>query len=356
MTADADTPTPEDQSDDEENTGISAGYTYFGQFIDHDLTFDPASSLQRQDDPDGLVDYRTPRFDLDNVYGRGPDDQPYLYRQDGIRLRLGAPLTGNVNDPKARGVPRMVPEGNEPARAIIGDPRNDENVIVSQLQASMLRFHNRMADVLGSSDFEAIQRQVRWHYQWAVLHDFLPTIIDENDDSQRVPHLGHGTSIVGEPPPQLTIDCVASGVDADARRVLGGGLPVRALDDPPELPDQRDDLGGGRSSRRARTCTSNLGGFRPIPSDWALDWQFFVDLGTPAHGPPPRTIPTIRRSGAAALVQDRHLTREPTRHLPTSVPVDPSSFGLRNLERGRPSASRPVRPSPAAGRRATPRR
>src|SRR5262245_11403864 len=57
-----------------------AGYTYLGQFIAHDLTFDPASSLQRDDDPDGLIDYRTPRFDLDCLYGRGPDDQPYLYR------------------------------------------------------------------------------------------------------------------------------------------------------------------------------------------------------------------------------------------------------------------------------------
>src|SRR5471030_1336659 len=89
MTSDFEaTPTPETQHDDEENTGISAGYTYFGQFIDHDLTFDPASSLQRQDDPDGLTDYRTPRFDLDNVYGRGPDDQPYLYRADGLHMLL----------------------------------------------------------------------------------------------------------------------------------------------------------------------------------------------------------------------------------------------------------------------------
>ena len=80
MSAEAeDAPTPETEADDEENPAISAGYTYLGQFIDHDLTFDPASSLERQNDPDGLVDYRTPRFDLDCVYGRGPDDQPYLY-------------------------------------------------------------------------------------------------------------------------------------------------------------------------------------------------------------------------------------------------------------------------------------
>src|SRR5690242_18148454 len=75
IAAQEDHPTPETKVDDEENTGISAGYTYLGQFIDHDLTFDPASSLQKQNDPAALIDYRTPRFDLDNLYGRGPDDQ-----------------------------------------------------------------------------------------------------------------------------------------------------------------------------------------------------------------------------------------------------------------------------------------
>lgn len=91
--------------DDEENQGINAGYTYLGQFIDHDLTFDPASSLQKQDDPDALVDFRTPRFDLDNIYGRGPDDQPYLYEEDGRLLQLGRPLTGNSQDRDTRDVP-----------------------------------------------------------------------------------------------------------------------------------------------------------------------------------------------------------------------------------------------------------
>jgi hypothetical protein len=66
---------PKDGPDAEES-GIPAAYTYLGQFVDHDLTFDPASSLQQQDDPDGLVDFRTPRFDLDCVYGKGPDDAP----------------------------------------------------------------------------------------------------------------------------------------------------------------------------------------------------------------------------------------------------------------------------------------
>src|SRR5207249_2415770 len=142
MTAEAEAqPTPETEVDDEENQGISAGHTYLGQFIDHDLTFDPASSLQKADDPDALVDFRTPRFDLDCVYGRGPSDQPYLYEDNGVRMLLGRKLTGNADDPKARDVPRNSPEAG-PKRALIGDPRNDENVIVSQLHAAFLRFHN----------------------------------------------------------------------------------------------------------------------------------------------------------------------------------------------------------------------
>src|SRR5438132_9715152 len=58
--------------DEDENLSIPAGYTYLGQFIDHDITFDPVSSLQRQADPYALWDFRTPRFDLDSVYGSGP--------------------------------------------------------------------------------------------------------------------------------------------------------------------------------------------------------------------------------------------------------------------------------------------
>src|SRR5438067_803481 len=83
--------------DDDENTStlpdgelrLPAGYTYFGQFVDHDITFDPVSSLNRQNDPDALTDFRTPRFDLDSLYGRGPADQPYLYADDGLHLVLG---------------------------------------------------------------------------------------------------------------------------------------------------------------------------------------------------------------------------------------------------------------------------
>ena len=72
-----------DGADPEENLWVPAGYTYFGQFIDHDLTFDSTSSL----DPNSAAEatnLRTPRFDLDCLYGDGPDAQPFMY--DGAKL------------------------------------------------------------------------------------------------------------------------------------------------------------------------------------------------------------------------------------------------------------------------------
>jgi hypothetical protein len=116
---------PKDGPDAEES-GIPALYTYLGQFIDHDITFDPVSVLTKLQDPDGLTDFRTPALDLDNIYGRGPGDQPYMY--DGLKFRLGETLSGQ-GVPDAHDLPRFA------GRALIGDPRNDENSIVSQLQA-----------------------------------------------------------------------------------------------------------------------------------------------------------------------------------------------------------------------------
>src|SRR5262249_27858975 len=101
MTAEPEFPDDADAHDEEESQ-IAAGYTYLGQFIDHDLTFDPGSRLDRDNDPDSLVEFRTPRFDLDCLYGRGPDDQPYLYAEDGLRMLLGDPIRGNDEDPYAK--------------------------------------------------------------------------------------------------------------------------------------------------------------------------------------------------------------------------------------------------------------
>ncbi len=164
---------PKDGADEEES-GIPALYTYFGQFVDHDITFDPMSSLQKQNDPDALIDFRTPAFDLDCVYGRGPNDQPYMY-DNGLTFRLGEPLHGG-SDRRARDLQRNTAP-RECRRALIGDPRNDENVIVSQWQGLVQRFHNRTHEAHPRLSFEKVQRLVRFHYQYVLLNDFLPRIV-----------------------------------------------------------------------------------------------------------------------------------------------------------------------------------
>jgi hypothetical protein len=319
MSAEAeDEPTPETEADDEENPGISAGYTYLGQFIDHDLTFDPASSLERQNDPDGLVDYRTPRFDLDCVYGRGPDDQPYLYREDHLRLLQGDALTGNDDDPNARGLPRITPEKKEAARAVIGDPRNDENVIVSQLQASMIRFHNRMVTVLGSNDFEEVQRAVRWHYQWVVLHDFLPTILGLETWQQIMGQVKPGTVHVK---PQLSF----YHAEKEAFMPIEFSVAAYRFGHSMIRPIYRLNQSIPRLPIFA-TKGESLVGFRKFPSNWAIDWRLYFDSG---NNPPPLGPTRVQ----PAYKIDSSLVN-PLKTLPASVAVHPSSLPERNLLRG----------------------
>ncbi|MGE2717544.1 peroxidase family protein [Mycolicibacterium litorale] len=175
------TPTPprdidEDAMDAEFGSAIPAGYTYFGQFIDHDITFDPTSSLQRQNDPNRLFNFRTPRFDLDNLYGRGPDDQPYLYDTDLPSSRAKF-LLDTIDGTSVHDLPR-----NSKGRALIGDPRNDENSIVSQLHVAFLAAHNALVDRAVADahpePFAAARTTLRWLYQWVVWRDFVKRIVD----------------------------------------------------------------------------------------------------------------------------------------------------------------------------------
>jgi heme peroxidase len=316
--------TSADEADDEENSGISAGFTYLGQFIDHDLTFDPASSLQQQNDPDALVDFRTPRFDLDCVYGRGPDDQPYLYRADGVHMLPGDALTGAANDPHARGVPRNVPAPTEPARALIGDKRNDENVIVSQLHAIFLRFHNKVVDVLthGATlpDFAEAQRLVRWHYQWVVLNDFLPTIIRQHVLAEVAPHIHKKANILQDPPdvrfyhPRNNAFIPVEFSVAAYRFGHSMVRPVYRLNSTTgELPI-------------FSTTGPSLVGFEPFPTNLAVDWGKFFHMDTRPPTGPTRLLPAYKID--TSLVN-------PLKTLPASVAGDPPpSLAERNLLRG----------------------
>ena len=127
-----------------DNPTHTAGTTFMGQFMDHDMTFDLASPLGRPTAPSRSPNGRTPTFDLDSVYGAGPVASPQLYDPTD-RAKLKVEFGGLFED-----VPRM-PDGS----AVIGDPRNDEHVVIAGLQAAFLCFHNRVVDRLraaGTSD------------------------------------------------------------------------------------------------------------------------------------------------------------------------------------------------------------
>lgn len=162
------------------------GYTYFSQFVGHDLTHDSTPLEGPYAEPELTPNYRTPSLDLDHVYGGGPAISPFLYEgEPGAELfKIGATTP--------EGYPRDLPV--EHGMALIGDlqdTRNLDNLILRQLHVVFLKFHNEAIRQLGSSPpnitgidnlgpgtlFERAQRLVRWHYQWIVRHDFLPRIV-----------------------------------------------------------------------------------------------------------------------------------------------------------------------------------
>ena len=278
--------------DDEENSGIPSGYTYLGQFIDHDITFDPASSLQQQNDPDALVDFRTPKLDLDCLYGRGPDDQPYMF--DGKRFRLGRSLFEQDQPSKRRDLPRYddpeVPP--RPKRALIGDHRNDENVIVSQLHSTMLQFHNRLFELDTSQSFEDVQQLVRWHYQWIVVNDYLVRICGEEVVDEILPHRNEPLP-AWEKEPKLRFykprNDAFMPIEFSAAAYRFGHSMVRPIyrlntvlkggDNPFQAtPDEKERGLEGRFFIFAGVQQRGLNGFDAFPKQWAIDWSLFFDI------------------------------------------------------------------------------
>jgi Animal haem peroxidase len=156
------------------NPNDTAGMTFIGQFIDHDLTFDATSKLGVATDPNLSPNGRSARFDLDSVYGGGPVIQPELYDSaDPIKFRLES--GGQFED-----LPRRADSS-----AIVSDIRNDTNLMVSGLHAAFLKFHNNAVDAVQVSGAEPIdtflaaRREMTWHYQWLVVNRVLPNFVGQ---------------------------------------------------------------------------------------------------------------------------------------------------------------------------------
>ena len=227
------------------NERITAGFTYLGQLIDHDLTFDASSSLARPANPNAVQNFRTAAFDLDSIYGLGPAIHSHLYNpQDPRKLAV---------EQRGQDVPRL---GS--GVAVIGDPRNDDNVIVSQLLTAFINFHNEVVDQIGGT-FEEAQRSVQWHYQWIVLHKYLPKIVGFS--TQHIFQNSPQRFWYGNNPPFIP-------VEFSLAAFRFGHSQIRARY------DINSDVQG-----KGLSIFPDLDGHQPVPPLRRVDWSFFFNSG-----------------------------------------------------------------------------
>ncbi|HYP45697.1 MAG TPA: heme peroxidase family protein [Propionibacteriaceae bacterium] len=243
-------------SDVEYDTSMPAGYIYLGQFIDHDMTLDRTPLTQQQQDPNGMVNYDTPRFDLGSVYGRGPTGSPELYDP----AKPGYLLVNAHDD--LFDLPR-----DEVGAAHLGDPRNDENLIVAQLHVVFLRLHNKFRDE--GLSFEKAQQKLRWHYQWLIVHDFLPRIVGQDLVDSLIKRTSTSLQFTGRlyRPKNPTRPYMPVEYSGAAYRY--GHSMIRA---------EYEMQDGHTVPIFGRDGYEDLRGNRPIPHNLWIDWNYFFDI------------------------------------------------------------------------------
>jgi hypothetical protein len=290
---------------------LFAGFTFIGQFIDHDITFDNTPLALQQADPDATTNFRTPRYDLDSVYGRGPANEPQYY-DPGDRDKLLVTL--NVNG--VEDMPRDLD-----GRAVIPEPRNDENLIIVQLHKAVARFHNRIVDHARAQGirrewvFETARRLTRWHYQWAVVHDFLPRFVGDGLV---------GTSgtvyreVVGKPP-VITLTYYKP-TNRDGRPFMPVEFAVAAYRFGhsiirPFYVINQSTLDAGGVPVFGTEAGFNLNGGRPIPADLGVEWKNILPVDASFAARKPRKIDTKLSMPLTALPGSVVPPPDPTVHL-----------------------------------------
>ena len=318
----------DENPESDEDADIPAAYTYFGQFVDHDITLEaqsaelpelvapdlvPLSLGQIQND---LQNARTSTLELDSVYGL-PAPRVGAKMQLGTVSEFGSrpPGKDDFNDLPREGRSSN-PELDRAAK--IGDERNDENTIIAQLHVAFLRAHNALVD--GGRTFGAARRVLRQHYQHIVLHDFLkriadPQVVDETIQQNRV-YL---------PDPDNTFMPLEFSVAA----FRFGHSMVRA-----EYDFNLNFLPASLGLLFTFTALSGqLGEFDTLPENWIIQWPNFVDVDEPATRTrridtklvePLFTLPDLRgqpRQGDRARLAVRNLLRGYLLRLPTGQAV-----------------------------------
>ncbi|MDR7254897.1 hypothetical protein J2X46_003895 [Nocardioides sp. BE266] len=265
---------------------IPAGYTYLGQFVDHDLTFDDTNvAFGDNISPAALLQGRSPTLDLDSVYGFGPLDpvSSAFYEADRTRLKIGK-TTKFAGDGARVGfdLPRLDDGTNAPQKANIPDFRNDENLVVAQTHTAMIRFHNRVVAGLGpgtlpADRFEKARRKVVLHYQWMLKTDYLPRICE---GSVVTDVFTNGRKVVDPGADPLTMPTMPIEFSIAAFR-LGHSMIREGYDW-----NARFENGSGTLDFLfifSRT-SGDLGGNKTLPSNWIADWRRMYRFAQIGHG------------------------------------------------------------------------
>jgi hypothetical protein len=304
----AETMVEPDTSDSFLNTNprLFAGFTFIAQFIDHDITLDTTPLALQQEDPDATVNFRTPRYDLDSIYGRGPTSDPQFYDPtDPDKLLLAQNVNGVLDVPR---------DGN--GRAIIPEARNDENLIIVQFHKAMIQFHNRIVDYARSQGirrewvFETARRLTRWHYQWAVIHDFLPPFVGD----ELVGSNGSVYKEVAGKPPVINL-AYYKPTNRDGRPFMPVEFAVAAYRFGHSIIRPFYIISdAGKVDIFGPAGGFNLNGGRPIPSNLVMQWKNILNIDG-SGGRPPRKIDTKLSIPLTALPGSAVPPPDPTIHL-----------------------------------------
>jgi LysM repeat protein len=314
---------------------LAAGFTYFGQFLDHDITFDKTDGLPDTElTPEEVMQGRSPSLDLDSVYGRGPaHETKRIYEDDKIRLRIGnASPAGPPNEPEGLVLPNDLPRGDNPAKpveATIGDPRNDENLAVAQTHLAFLKFHNVVTAMLaetglsGKELFERARRTVTLHYQWIVLHDFLPRVVETTVLADVLNGGRKFFQITPGEEPTMPIEFSVAAYRFGHSMIRDAYSWNRNFE-PASLGQLFDFSGvsGGPSG--------GMFGGPVLPSNWPIDWRRFFDCSSASDVEPTPFLNTTR-SIDTALALDLGVLPE---HGGAEA-GDKASLAVRNLLRAR---------------------
>jgi hypothetical protein len=311
---------------------IPAGFTYLGQFIDHDLTFDKTNvMLGATVSPAALLQARSPSLDLDSLYGAGPQDpgSAKFYEADGLHLKTGKAMAADPIPAKdGFDLPRGA--GNTAAKkrkAIIPDPRNDENLAVAQTHLAFIRFHNRVVDTLPSSvppaaRFATARELVTKHYQWMIRTDYLPRICAPSVVNN-VFSSGRKAFEVGVPPTDVPTMPIEFSVAAFR---LGHAMIRKTY--------HWNKVFDGESGSLALLFDFSAGsgqlGFGPrLPSNWIADFRRLYDFAE--AGREDLTVPPAKFNRAMRI--DTTLTT--ALHDLPGFPASEANLALRNLARAK---------------------